>query len=59
MKELEKELKDLEGDRNSTGRPTEPTNLDSWGLPETAPSTKKHTQPGLSPTTTTTTTARM
>jgi hypothetical protein len=29
------------GDRNSTGRPKESTNLDSWGLLETGPPTKK------------------
>jgi hypothetical protein len=26
-----------EGDRNSTGRPAEPTNLDPWELPESEP----------------------
>ena len=38
-----------EGDRNSTGRPTESTNLDPWGLSETEPPTKEHTQAGPSP----------
>jgi hypothetical protein len=30
-----------EEDRDSTGRPTELTNLDPWGLPETESSAKK------------------
>jgi hypothetical protein len=34
-----------EGDRNSTGRPTESTNLDHWGS-ESEPPTKEHTQAG-------------
>ena len=33
-----------ESDRNSTGRPTESTNLDPWRLSETEPTTKEHTQ---------------
>ena len=33
--------------RDSTGRPTESTNLDPWGLLETEPPTKEHTQAGL------------
>ena len=33
-----------EGDRNLTGRPTEPTNLDLWSSP-----TKEHTQAGPRP----------
>ena len=38
-----------EGDRNSIGRPTESNNLDLWGLPETGPPTKDHTQAGPIP----------
>jgi hypothetical protein len=34
----------LEGVRNSTGRPTESTNLNPYRLSETDPSTKAHTQ---------------
>lgn len=30
------------GDRDSTKRPTESTNLDLWGLPKTEPPTKEH-----------------
>jgi hypothetical protein len=30
------------GDRNSTGRPTESTNLDPWGLSESEPPNKEH-----------------
>jgi hypothetical protein len=30
---------------NSTGRPTESTNLDSWVSQEIEPPTKKHTHP--------------
>ena len=37
------------GDRNSTGRATESTNLDSWGLPETEPPIKEHTWAGPRP----------
>jgi hypothetical protein len=33
-----------EGDRNSTRRPTESTNLDPWGFWETEPPAKEHTQ---------------
>jgi hypothetical protein len=29
------------GDRDITGRPTEPANLDCWGLSETEPPTKE------------------
>ena len=36
----------LGGDRNSTGRPTESTNMDPWRLPETEPLTKEHTRAG-------------
>jgi hypothetical protein len=35
-----------EGDRKSTGRPTESTNLNSWGISETQPTTKELTQAG-------------
>jgi hypothetical protein len=35
-----------EGDRHSTGIPTESPNLDTWGLLETAPPIKEHTQVG-------------
>ena len=49
MEELEKGLRDtkrtgLKDDRDSTGRPTESTNLDSWGLSETKPRTKEGEQ---------------
>ena len=30
-------IEGLESDKDSTGRPTESTNLDSWGLLETDP----------------------
>ena len=33
-----------EGDGNPTGRPTVPTNLNPWKLPETELPTKEHTQ---------------
>jgi hypothetical protein len=36
-------IADPEGDRNSTGRPRESTNMDPWELSETKPPTKKHT----------------
>jgi hypothetical protein len=36
-------IEGLEGDRNSAGRPTESTNLDLWGLPETELPTTEHT----------------
>ena len=32
-------------ERNSTGRPTESTNMDPWGLSETEPPTKEQTGP--------------
>jgi hypothetical protein len=32
-----------EGDRNTTGRPTESTNLDPWELSEIEPTSKEHT----------------
>jgi hypothetical protein len=32
------------GDRDSTGRPTDSTNLDSWRLSETKPPIKEHTR---------------
>jgi hypothetical protein len=32
-----------EGDQNSTGSPTESTNLDSWRVSETETPTKEHT----------------
>ena len=35
VEELGKILRDLKGDRVSTRRPTESTNLDPWGLPDT------------------------
>jgi hypothetical protein len=38
------------GDRNSTGRPTESTNLDSWGLTETKLPTKEYIEAGRRPT---------
>jgi len=31
----ERRIEEPEEDRDSTGRPTESTNLDPWGLPET------------------------
>jgi hypothetical protein len=33
-----------EGNRNTIGKPTESTNPDPWGLSETEPQTKEHTQ---------------
>jgi hypothetical protein len=38
-----KRIEGPEGDRNSTGKPTESTNLDTWELSETEPQTKEHT----------------
>ena len=38
-------------DGNSTGRPTESTNLDRWGLAEIEPPSKMHTLAGHSPST--------
>ena len=35
-------IESRQGDRNSTGRPTELPNLDPWGLSETEPTTKEH-----------------
>jgi hypothetical protein len=43
------------GNRNSTGIPTELTNLNTWGLPEAETPTKEHIWAVLTPTTTTTT----
>jgi hypothetical protein len=40
-----------EGDETSTGRPTEPTNLDPWHLLDTKQPTKEHTQGELVPNT--------
>jgi len=37
-----------EGDKNSTGRPTESTNLESWGS-QNEPPTKEHIWAGLTP----------
>jgi hypothetical protein len=42
-------IEDSRRDRNSTGRATESTTLDPWGLSETEPPTKEHTQAGPSP----------
>ena len=45
-----REGKRIEGTRevkDTTGKPTESTNLDPWELPETEPPTKEHTQAGL------------
>lgn len=36
----------LEEDRDSSGRLTESTNLDPWGLSKTEPPTKEHAQAG-------------
>ena len=38
-----------EEDMDSTRRPTELTNLNPWGLPETEPPTKEHTWAGPRP----------
>jgi hypothetical protein len=38
-----------EGDKNSTGRRRDSTNLDPWELSETEPPTKEHTWAGQSP----------
>ena len=37
-------IEGLEEDRDFTGRPTESTNLDSWGIPETESPTKYNLQ---------------
>jgi hypothetical protein len=39
-------IRGSEEDRDSTGRPTESTNLGPWRLPETELTTKGHTQDG-------------
>jgi hypothetical protein len=41
-------IKGAEGDSNPIGRPTVPTNLEPWELPETMPPTKDQTWAGLS-----------
>jgi hypothetical protein len=35
-------IEEPRGDRDSTRRPTESTNLELWGLPETEPPTTEH-----------------
>jgi hypothetical protein len=40
---------DLEGDRNSIGKPTESTNLELLGLSEAETPTKEHKWAGLRP----------
>ena len=42
-------IEEPEKDMDSKRRPTESTNLDLWGLPETEPPTKKHTGAGSKP----------
>ena len=42
-------IEGLGGDKDSTRRPTESTNLDPWGLPETEPPTKELTWSELRP----------
>jgi hypothetical protein len=42
-------IEDPEGDRNPTGRPTMPSNLDPWELLETEPPTTEYTWVGLRP----------
>lgn len=42
-------FKGPEGDRNSTRRPIETTNLDPWQLSETESPTKEHTGAGVNP----------
>ena len=37
-------IEGLEEDRDSTGRPTQSTNLNPWGLPETGSPTKEQAQ---------------
>ena len=37
-------IADPDRDRNFTGRSTVSTNMDSWGLSESEPPTKEHTQ---------------
>ncbi|EDL74972.1 rCG58917, isoform CRA_a [Rattus norvegicus] len=39
-----KRIEGPEGDRNSTGRPTDSTKLDCWEISETEPPTKELTQ---------------
>jgi hypothetical protein len=46
-----------EEDRDSTRRPTESTNLDLWGLPETETPTREQTWAGPTPTPSTSVTA--
>ena len=36
-------------DKDATGRPAEPTNLEPWGLPEPEPLTKEWEQDGSRP----------
>jgi hypothetical protein len=42
-------VKELEGYRDSTGKPTGSTNIDPWEVPETEPPTKECTRAGPSP----------
>jgi len=42
-------VKSPEEGRDSTGRPTDSTNLDPWELSETEPPIKEHTQSGPRP----------
>lgn len=40
-------IKQHKVDRNSAGRQTEPSNLDTWGLPESETPTKDNAEAGL------------
>jgi hypothetical protein len=47
MEEFGGKIEGPEQDRNSTGRPTESTNMDPWGISEAEPPTKEY--PGAEP----------
>jgi len=49
MEELRRMIEGPEGDRNSTGRPRESTDLHPWEPSETEPPTREHTWAGLRP----------
>ena len=44
-------MRELEGVKDTTSRPTEPTNLGPWGLTETEAPTKEHAWAGPRPST--------
>ena len=49
VKDLGRRIEGPEEDRDSTKRPTESTNLDTWGLPETETQPKSEQGPDLGP----------